>query len=159
MNVNKLAKILALTQSPNDAEALSAIRMANEVLKDEGSDWKAFLKLYLKTCVDVKAMKKREVARTGKRDYDAIMRLIDMGETRYKYSDGACIVEDRVWGRRTDVVMKMYSGWARELKEKRSISVLGYDCLRQLICCHSYSDYESVIEEYNEIMGKNDEGN
>lgn len=35
----RLAKVLALTTSPNDSEALSAMRKANEIIKGEGLTW------------------------------------------------------------------------------------------------------------------------
>ncbi|WP_413206999.1 DUF2786 domain-containing protein [Rhodospirillum sp. A1_3_36] len=40
MNHDKLSKLLALASSDNDAEALSALRMANKMLKAEGLDFK-----------------------------------------------------------------------------------------------------------------------
>lgn len=39
MNVEKLAKLLMLTQSSNEHEALSAIKMANNLVKKAGVDW------------------------------------------------------------------------------------------------------------------------
>lgn len=39
LDKNRLAKVLALTQSENDAEALAASRKANEIIKGEGLTW------------------------------------------------------------------------------------------------------------------------
>lgn len=39
LDKTRLAKILAMTTSDNDGEALSAIRRANEVIKGEGLQW------------------------------------------------------------------------------------------------------------------------
>lgn len=39
----KLIKLLQLTQSPNDFEALAAIRKANEILRRGNIDWEKFL--------------------------------------------------------------------------------------------------------------------
>jgi hypothetical protein len=39
----RLAKILALTTSTHDGEALSAIRRANEIIKGEGLSWELVL--------------------------------------------------------------------------------------------------------------------
>lgn len=43
MNRDKIVKLLQLTQSPNDFEALAAIRKANEILRRENMDWEKFL--------------------------------------------------------------------------------------------------------------------
>jgi hypothetical protein len=43
LNLDKLIKLLKLTTSPNDAEALLAARKANEVLGNFGGDWEALL--------------------------------------------------------------------------------------------------------------------
>lgn len=150
MKIEKIVKVLALSQSPNDAEALSAIRMANNMLKKEGCDWQAFMKRYLVANKESRTMKKQDMARTSKFDFDNIMRLIDLGSVRYRFS-GQTLVEDRERGR-CDAVMLLYERWERELREKRHISVLAYDCLRQLVNCNSYSDYESVIEDYRECL-------
>ena len=39
----RLAKILAMTTSTHDGEALSAIRRANEIIKGEGLSWELVL--------------------------------------------------------------------------------------------------------------------
>lgn len=39
MTSEKIIKLLNLSTSPNDNEALSAIRMANKTLKDSGHSW------------------------------------------------------------------------------------------------------------------------
>lgn len=39
MDTDKLIKLLNLSQSPNDSEALSAIRKANKIIKDDGLRW------------------------------------------------------------------------------------------------------------------------
>jgi len=40
---DRLAKVLALTTSPNDAEALAAIRKANDIVKGADLDWSEVL--------------------------------------------------------------------------------------------------------------------
>lgn len=42
MESGKLIKLLQLSQSPNDYEALAAIRRANTLLQKENLDWQAF---------------------------------------------------------------------------------------------------------------------
>lgn len=39
MDIDKLIKLLNLSQSPNDSEALSAIRKVNKTIKDSGVRW------------------------------------------------------------------------------------------------------------------------
>jgi hypothetical protein len=41
--MDKLIKILSLTSSDNDAEALSAIRMANSLIKSKGLTWEEII--------------------------------------------------------------------------------------------------------------------
>ncbi len=41
----KILKLLNLTKSPNDNEALLAIRMANKMIEKCNSDWMGFLKI------------------------------------------------------------------------------------------------------------------
>jgi hypothetical protein len=43
MDKDRLAKLLSLSQSDNDAESLSAIRKANSMLKKEGLTWQQVL--------------------------------------------------------------------------------------------------------------------
>ena len=43
MDRDRLAKLLSLSQSDNDAEAISAIRKANSMLKKEGLTWQNVL--------------------------------------------------------------------------------------------------------------------
>lgn len=43
LDKGRLAKVLALTQSDNDAEAIAAIRRANEIIKSEGLQWSDLL--------------------------------------------------------------------------------------------------------------------
>lgn len=43
MDRNRLIKVLALTTSSNDGEALNAIRKANEIIKGEGLTWEQVL--------------------------------------------------------------------------------------------------------------------
>lgn len=43
MDKQKLIKILNLTQSPNDNEALSAIRMANKIILEAKESWEKLL--------------------------------------------------------------------------------------------------------------------
>lgn len=43
MDRNKMTKLLALTASDNDGEALNAIRAANRILKKEKLSWEKFL--------------------------------------------------------------------------------------------------------------------
>ena len=39
MDIDKIIKLLNLSQSPNDSEAISAIRKANKIIKDAGLNW------------------------------------------------------------------------------------------------------------------------
>jgi Protein of unknown function (DUF2786) len=43
INIAKIAKCLALSQSSNDAEALAAVRKANQLLNSEQLTWQGFL--------------------------------------------------------------------------------------------------------------------
>lgn len=44
MDLSKIIKLLALTQSSNDNEALSAIRKANALLKENNKTWESLFK-------------------------------------------------------------------------------------------------------------------
>lgn len=43
MDIDKLIKLLTLTQSQNDHEALSAIRKVNSILADNGQTWQSII--------------------------------------------------------------------------------------------------------------------
>lgn len=43
MDKSKIVKLLSLTQSDNDSEALTAIRMANKILKSNEITWDKFM--------------------------------------------------------------------------------------------------------------------
>lgn len=44
MDIQKLTKLMNLTLSDNDHEALNALRMANKIVRDNGQMWNSMLK-------------------------------------------------------------------------------------------------------------------
>lgn len=50
MTRERFIKLMMLTTSPNDNEALSAIRMINTHLKAEGKDWDDIFNFFFKLC-------------------------------------------------------------------------------------------------------------
>jgi hypothetical protein len=137
--IDKIIKLLALTQSPNDAEALSAMRMANAKLTEMKLDWAAFLKVYL--AMAERRMTKVPHARTTKYQFDTVLRLIDLACMRYQMSE-----THHRW------VINFLKGTEQELIKQKSITVIAFDCLSRLISCGTYQDYDDVHNEYEGVI-------
>lgn len=76
--MDKIAKLLNLTKSDNDNEALAAIRMANKLLGEKGLGWENFLK--------PKAIKSTAVYSHDVGDYDG--QLVEVFESLIQSQTG-----------------------------------------------------------------------
>jgi hypothetical protein len=74
MDATRLVKLLNLTQSTNDGEALNAIRMANALLKREGKHWLDIVKTFPPNKTSEDAVLKHSPGEWGEDEYRGFKR-------------------------------------------------------------------------------------
>ncbi len=75
-DINKFIKLMNLSESSNDAEALNAIRKANKMLRDNKTDWSTLITQRIVINNIVKPTYSEKVTYTSVRKEEPILDLI-----------------------------------------------------------------------------------